>query len=111
MIHFFGKKSSRPIDERSNDICVNVDEFVVEWSSFLEQELMWPIYRIQTQENANAERKNNSSERNRSKVVRDESIEVEVTPGRTMTVMEVRTVQSLRLQPNLEKINRGYAFG
>ena len=78
---------------------------MVEWSSFLEQELMWPIYRIQTQENANAKRKNNFRKRERSKVVRDESIEVEVTPERTMTVMEVRTVQSSRLQPNLEKIN------
>ena len=70
--------------------------------SFLEQdELMLPINRIQIQESAIEERKNDSRKRERSKVGRAESIGIKVSPERTMTTKEAITVQSWRLQPTL----------
>ena len=67
---------------------------------FLEKdESMWPINRIQIQESANEDRKNDSRKRERSKVGRAESIGIKATPERTMTTMEAITVQSWCLQP------------
>ena len=62
---------------------------------------MWPINRIQIQESANAERKNHSRKQERSKAQREKSIEIEITPKRTMAAMGVGIVQSWRLQPTL----------